>query len=89
MVYVGNNWFRWRPLRAGAAGGRADPRPGRPHRPRRPGLGRRTRLGRPGARARMPTTRTRTTCAELGVEVLPPVRFDQVVSWMGKGVFSP
>ena len=88
MVYVGNNWFRWRGLE----------RVLRALEPIRERVG---RIGLVGHGWDTPAPWAKPTITEdayhtdpqylrrLGVEVTPPVRFDQVVSWMGKGVFTP
>jgi hypothetical protein len=88
MVYVGNNWFRWRPLQKVL----------------RIIEGIRERVGRLGVVGHgwgssdfwggpVPMAEAYRTdpgyLKHLGVEVIPPVRFDQVVTWMSKGVFSP
>jgi hypothetical protein len=88
MVYVGNNWFRWPSL----------------HRvleavePIRQSVG---PIGVVGSHwlskpavvdANVPDDayRTDSQCLHrLDVQVVPPVRFDQVIGWMGRGVFSP
>jgi hypothetical protein len=88
MVYVGNNWFRWRALqrvlsaiapmrekvgRIGLVGSGWDAKPA-------------------GVDTRVPEDAYYTDPELLrsqGAELFPPVRFDQVVSWMGRGVFSP
>jgi glycosyltransferase involved in cell wall biosynthesis len=88
MVYVGNNWFRWRPLqrllqaiesvrervgRLGLVGqGWASPEP----------------WGGPAASSEAYHTDP-AYLRRIGVELMAPVRFDQVVTWMSKGVFSP
>jgi Glycosyl transferases group 1 len=88
MVYVGNNWFRWRALRRvlDAVG------------PIRPQLGRIGLVGH-GWDATAPwggpTPSEDAYYAEpeylkrLNVEVLPPVRFDRVMECMGQGICSP
>jgi glycosyltransferase involved in cell wall biosynthesis len=88
MVYVGNNWFRWRSLQ----------RVLRALEPVREQVGRIALVGNgwgsppPWAN---PTLIEDAYCSDpaylrgLGVEVLPPVRFDQVIAHMGKGIFSP
>jgi SAM-dependent methyltransferase len=87
MVYVGNNWFRWRPLQRVL---RAVERV-------REEVGRIALVGHgwdtpaPWAKPTLHEDAYRSDPAylrRLGVEVFPPVRFDQVLDWMGKGVFS-
>jgi hypothetical protein len=88
MCYVGNNWFRWRPL----------------HRvlealqPIRATVG---RIGIVGHGWESPAPWAGPNMVEdawftdpeylrsLDIEVFPPVPFDQVVPMMGRGVFSP
>src|SRR5262249_4447481 len=88
MVYVGNNWFRWR----------ARERVLRAVEPVREQVGRIALVGQgwdsakpwggpsflPDAYATDPGY-----LRDLRVEVLPPVPFGQVVDWMGRGGFSP
>jgi glycosyltransferase involved in cell wall biosynthesis len=89
MVYVGNNWFRWRGLlrvlraiepirdrigRIGLVGQGWDAR--------------RTSWGGPALSEDAYCTDP-TYLRNAGVEIMDPVRFDQVVDWMGKGVFTP
>jgi hypothetical protein len=88
MVYVGNNWFRWGPMQ----------RVLQAIEPIRPRVG---RLGVIGFGwnelpfdhdANAPADAYQNDPAflrRLRVEVMPPVRFDQVIPWMGRGVFSP
>lgn len=88
MVYVGNNWFRWRSLRhvldtvapirqrigALAIVGNGWDRPA------------------PWAKPILPEDAYYTDVdylRELNVEVIPPIRFDEVIGWMSRGVFSP
>jgi len=88
MFYVGNNWFRWRPM----------------HRVLRAVESVRAQVGRIGVTGYgwdSPPPWANPTLIEdayyadpeylrgLGVEVSPPVRFDQVIDSMGKGVFTP
>jgi hypothetical protein len=88
MMYVGNNWFRWRSLRRvlGAL------------EPVRAAVGRIGLVGNgwdrpaPWANPSVPEDAYRTEpdyLRRLGVEVMPPVRFDRVIDEMGRGVFSP
>ena len=88
MVYVGNNWFRWRSLRRvlGAV------------EPIRDRVGRLALVGNgwdsPPPWANPTLIEDAYACdaeylGRLGVERLPPVRFDRVIEHMGKGVFSP
>jgi hypothetical protein len=88
LVYVGNNWFRWRSLRRvlGAV------------EPVRERVGRIALVGN-GWGAPAPWAnpsliedaykREPEYLEKLGVEIVPPVRFDEVVGWMGRGVMSP
>jgi hypothetical protein len=88
MVYVGNNWFRWRALR----------RVLEAVAPVRAQVGRLALVGQ-GWDSFTPWGGPATSeaayytepgyLAELGVEVQAPVRFDEVIGWMGQGVFSP
>jgi hypothetical protein len=88
MVYVGNNWFRWRSLsrvldsiepvleRVGplALVGNGWDSPA------------------PWAKPVLPEDayyRDSEYLRRLGVRVMPPIRFDEVVGWMSGGVFSP
>lgn len=88
MVYVGNNWFRWRGLRqvletiepvlervgASAIVGNGWDRPA------------------PWAKTANPEDAYRNDpeyLRRLGVRVIPPIRFDEVIGWMSRGVFSP
>jgi hypothetical protein len=88
MVYVGNNWFRWRSLR----------RVFEAIEPVRAEVGRIGLVGNgwdapaPWANSSLPEDAYRTEpeyLDRLGVEVVPPVRFDRVIEQMGKGTFSP
>ncbi len=88
MVYVGNNWFRWRALE----------RVLRAVEPVRERVGRIGLVGHgwdtpaPWAKPTITADAYRTDSQylrRLGVEVTPPVRFDQVVGWMSKGVMTP
>ncbi len=89
MVYVGNNWFRWRSLR----------RLLETIEPIRAEVGRIALVGN-GWRAPperrdlgVPDYAYETDARFLeqigGVELLPPVAFHEVVRWMSQGVFSP
>jgi hypothetical protein len=88
MVYVGNNWFRWRGLcrvlstvepllqRVGriAIVGNGWDRPA------------------PWAKPVLPEDAYRTDpdyLRRLGVEVMPPIQFDEVIGWMSRGLVSP
>ena len=89
MVYVGHSKFRLgadaRMLdavepdreRGGATGGG------------RVTVGMRCRRGRHRWGSRTTTTRIRTTCERLGVEFVPPVPYEEVIPWMGRGTFNP
>jgi len=88
MCYVGNNWFRWRPLH----------RVLRALEPVRDAVGGIRIVGHgwdspaPWAGPAMVEDAWRTDpeyLRKLDVEVLPPVPFNQVVPMMGRGVFSP
>jgi glycosyltransferase involved in cell wall biosynthesis len=88
MVYVGNNWFRWRAME----------RLLRALEPIRERVGRIGLVGHgwePSDSWGDPTLiedafyTDPQYLRQLGIEVRPPVRFDQVVAWMGKGVFTP
>jgi hypothetical protein len=88
MVYVGNNWFRWRGLR----------RVLRALEPIRDHVGRVGLIGQgwdaPGAWGGPALLEEAyhtdpQYLRDMGVQVMPPVRFDQVVRWMGKGVVTP
>ena len=88
MVYVGNNWFRWRGVqrvletvepmldRVGqiAIVGHGWDRPA------------------PWAKDVLPLDAYRTDpeyLRRLRVRVYPPIRFDEVIGWMSRGLFSP
>jgi hypothetical protein len=88
MVYVGNNWFRWRGME----------RVLRALEPVRDRVGRIGLVGHgwdgpaPWAKPVLIEDAYRTDPAylrKLGVEVFPPVRFDAVIGQMGRGVFNP
>ncbi len=88
MVYVGNNWFRWRALRSVLAGVE----------PIREQVGRIGLIGEGwnspapwgGPMVSQDAYYTDPSYLErLGVEVHPPVRFDRVIDCMGRGVFTP
>ena len=88
MVYVGNNWFRWRGLE----------RVLKTIEPVRELVGRMAIVGNgwdrpaPWAKPVLPEDAYRhdpAFLARLGVEVVPPIRFDEVIGWMSKGLFSP
>ena len=88
MVYVGNNWFRWRSLE----------RVLKTIEKIRDRVGPLALVGNgwgepaPWANAALPEDAYRTDpvlLEQLGVETVPPVRFDRVIEWMGQGVFSP
>jgi hypothetical protein len=88
VVYVGNNWFRWKALR-----GILEVIEPIRHRVGRIGL---VGHGWGGlAPWAGPTLvedayyRDPEYLHQLGVEVLPPVRFDEVMHWMGRGMCSP
>jgi hypothetical protein len=88
MYYVGNNWFRWNQL----------------HRVLEAAERVRDEVGRIGLTGhgwdRLPPWANDSISRDayysdpvylqnLGVEVAPPIRFDQVIAAMGKGVFTP
>jgi hypothetical protein len=89
MSYVGNNWFRWRPMK----------RVLEALAPIREQVGRIALIGHGWGEA--PAPWVNPTLVEdayftdpaylrrLGIEVLPPVRFDQVINGMSMGIFSP
>ena len=88
MFYVGNNWFRWRPMQ----------RVLRELAPVREQVGRIGLVGYgwdslpPWANATLIEDAYRSDpayLAELAIEVSPPVRFDQVIDRMGRGIFTP
>jgi hypothetical protein len=88
MVYVGNNWFRWRGLE----------RVLKTSEKIRGDVGRITLVGNgwdkpaPWANPTLPEDAYKTDpefLRRLGVETVPPVKFDQVIDWMGRGIFSP
>ena len=88
MVYVGNNWFRWRGLERvlrtieairQRVGGLAIVGAGW------------DRLA-PWAKPVLPEDAYRTDpeyLKDLGVEVVAPIRFADVIGWMSRGLFSP
>lgn len=88
MVYVGNNWFRWRSLRRVLE--IVEPVLRR--------VGRIAIVGNgwdrpaPWAKPVLPEDAYHTEpeyLFRLGVQVMPPIRFDEVIGWMGRGHFSP
>jgi hypothetical protein len=88
MVYVGNNWFRWRSLE----------RVLKTIEKIRERIGRVALVGNgwgelaPWANSTLPEDAYRTDpefLRRINVECVPPVRFDRVIDWMGRGVFSP
>jgi len=88
MIYVGNNWFRWRGLE----------RVLRTVEPVIQRVGRMALVGNgwdrpaPWANSVLPEDAYRHDPAylrRLGVEVIPPIRFDEVIGWMSRGLFSP
>jgi hypothetical protein len=87
MCYVGTSWFRWRPLQ----------RVLRAIEPVRDQVGRIGLVGL-GWDSFPPDVSSNYRDAyytdpaylrKMGVEVMGPVSFDQVIPWMSKGVFSP
>jgi hypothetical protein len=87
LIYVGNNWFRWRSLA----------RLLHALEPVRHRLGRMALVGKGWSGPvphdpRLPDDAydTDPACLEKwGVEVLPPVHFRDVVGWMSKGIVNP
>jgi hypothetical protein len=88
LLYVGNNWFRWQPLRKLL--GALEPVRGR--------LGRLAVAGHgwgaapPWDTSRLPPEASSTDpeyLRRLGCEILPPVPFEQVVRFMGRGRVNP
>ena len=88
MVYVGNNWFRWRSLR----------RVLDTVEPVLPRVGRIAIVGNgwdrpaPWAKPILPEDAYHTEpdyLQGLGVEVMPPIHFEEVIGWMSRGLFSP
>ena len=88
MVYVGNNWFRWQSLRQVLQA----------LEPIRDKVGRLALVGSgwdrpaPWAKPNNPKAAYENDpeyLRRLDVDVIPPVRFDEVIPWMGKGVFTP
>jgi hypothetical protein len=88
MFYVGNNWFRWRGMQ----------RVLRAVEPVRDRVGRIGMVGHgwdkpaPWAKPSLIQDAYFTDPAylrKLGVDVFPPVRFDEVIAQMGRGVFGP
>jgi hypothetical protein len=88
MVYVGNNWFRWRSLRRVL--GTVEPLLERVRPIAIVGNG--WDRPAPWAKPVLPEDAYRTEpdyLRQLGVQVFPPIRFDEVIGWMGRGAFSP
>jgi len=88
IVYVGNNWFRWRPMH----------RVLQAVQPVRDDVGRIRLVGHGWDSASPWTSPVYMANAyysdpeylkQLNVEVVPPVRFDQVIDSMGGGIFTP
>jgi hypothetical protein len=88
MVYVGNNWFRWRSLRRVLGTLETV----------RDRVGRIAIVGNgwdrpaPWAKPVLPEDAYRTDPEYLwglGVQVMPPIRFDKVIGWMSRGLFNP
>jgi len=88
MVYVGNNWFRWRSLRRVLGS----------IEPVRDRVGPMAIVGNgwdrpaPWAKPVLPEDayyRDPEYLRDLGVETMPPIRFDQVIGWMSRGIFNP
>jgi hypothetical protein len=88
IVYVGNNWFRWRSLKRLLC----------TLKPIRQRVGRMAIVGNgwdrpaPWAKPVMPEDAYYTDPEllwSLGIEIFPPVRFDEVIGWMSRGVCNP
>jgi len=88
MVYVGNNWFRWRSLR----------RVLDTVEPALQCVGRIAIVGNgwdrpaPWAKPVLPEDAYYTDpqyLLRLGIQVMPPIRFNEVIGWMSRGLFSP
>jgi hypothetical protein len=88
MIYVGNNWFRWRNLRRVLDSVE----------PVRDRLGRIGIVGigwdrpAPWAKPVLPEDayyRDADYLRRLNVQVMPPIRFDEVIGWMSRGLLSP
>lgn len=88
MVYVGNNWFRWRPMR----------RVLNAIEPVRDQVGRVALVGQGwespapwGGPALFEDAYSTDPgyLREQDIEVMPPIRFDKVIDAMGKAIFSP
>ena len=88
MVYVGNNWFRWRSMsRVLSALERVRERVGK-----MAIVGNGWDRPAPWAKAVLPEDAYENDpayLARLGIEVVPPIRFDEVIGWMSRGRFSP
>lgn len=88
MVYVGNNWFRWRSLRRVLGTvervlERVGPIAVVGHGWDRPA---------PWAKPVLPEDAYYSDhdyLRRLNVQVMPPIRFDEVIGWMSRGLFSP
>jgi hypothetical protein len=88
MVYVGNNWFRWRSLRRvlgtlETVRDRVGPIAIVGHGWDRPA---------PWAKPVLPEDAYSTDPEylwSLGVQVMAPIRFDEVIGWMSRGLFNP
>jgi hypothetical protein len=88
MCYVGNNWFRWKPVRRILSA--LEPARGEVGRIALVGHGWNTPA--PWANASLPQDAYEFDAgflARLDVDVFPPVPFDEVIPQMGRGVFSP
>jgi hypothetical protein len=88
MVYVGNNWFRWRSLIRVLANVEMV----------RERVGRMAIVGNgwdrpaPWTKPILPEDAYKYDAAylaRLGVEVVPPIHFREVMAWMSRGLFSP
>lgn len=88
MVYVGNNWFRWRALRRILEAIEPIRHDVGPIALIGHGWNGDTSWGGPSC-SNEAYASDAPYLRKLGVDLLPPVRFDRVVASMGEGVFSP
>jgi SAM-dependent methyltransferase len=88
MVYVGNNWFRWR----GLSRVLDTIEPVLQHVGRIAIVGNGWDHPAPWAKPVLPEDayyHDAEYLRRLGVRVIPPIRFDEVIGWMSRGLFSP
>src|SRR5262245_38092214 len=88
MIYVGNNWFRWRSLRRVLG----TIEPVLQHVGRIAVVGNGWDRPAPWAKPVLPEDayyHDSEYLRRLGIEVIPPIRFDEVINWMSRGLFSP